>query len=212
MELNREEQYKKRIKELIYTMPKEFEEYVNYLVNETGRAYDNDLYYELMKISGFYSKLSLLYNKIAYKITPEDMRNANAKDIKDYLTYQTITDSREVLRNYQKFLIDKGLLDQYTIELPTPTKTSTSKVKQRNPRKITSPDEVSFFKDDTRKHSKTTIDLKYSLDKEIKSRYSDYTYKIYDHEKGAYILDQNGNILEIKRYQDAREYIKKLYK
>ena len=79
-------------------------------------------------------------------------------------------------------------------------------------KKIKSPSEVAFFKDDIKKYTQTTIDHKYSLEKNFLGSYTDYTYMIHDNENGKYILDENGNILEIKRYKDARDYVKNFYK
>ncbi len=210
MEIDKEKIYKKEIDEITYKLPREFEDYLNILLEKNNHTYDRELFNTLSKIMGYYSKLGMMFNKMPFKVTPEDMKAADKDEIEKYLEFQTINNSRDAIIDYQNYLIEKQALEHITIA--SAKEKENYLPKQRNARKIKSASDVKFFKDYTRKNSKTTIDLKYSLDKEIKGKYTDYVYRIYDHKKESYILDQNGNILEIKEYVAAREYVKSLYK
>ncbi|WP_033154900.1 hypothetical protein [Pseudobutyrivibrio ruminis] len=82
--------------------------------------------------------------------------------------------------------------------------------KPKKPKKISSPDKVKFTGD---AKTKTTIDGKYSIIKERNSNREEsmFVYHIRDEEKGSYFTDENGEILSIIPYMEAREFVKNLY-
>ncbi len=206
-----ERKAKQRIQEYIYRMPKDFEEYVNYLVDEEKYAYC-EIRNNLASIAVYYDILANLKNKIAYKITPDDIQSTPHEVLENRSElYSYDNDFRQSLIDYQEFLIRQGKLEHLTVKLRKKY-IETEHPKKRNPRKIKSPDKLRMFKDDDRPYSKTTIDLKYSMDKKFYTGYMDYTYMIYDHGRGDYFRDENGEIIEIKEYMKARDFIKNLYK
>ena len=82
--------------------------------------------------------------------------------------------------------------------------------KPKKPKKISSPDKVKFTGD---AKTKTTIDGKYSIIKERNPNREEsmFVYHIRDEEKGSYFTDENGEILSIIPYMEAREFVKNLY-
>ncbi len=206
-----ERKSKKLIQENIYRMPQEYEEYVNHLINEEEYAYC-EIRNALSSIAVYYDILANLKNKIAYKITPEDIQSTSHEVLENSSElYSYDNDFRQTLIDYQEYLLTQGKLEHITVKLRKKY-VETEHPKKRNPRKIKSPDKLRLFKDDDRPYSKTTIDLKYSMDKKFYTGYMDYTYIIYDHGRGDYFRDEQGEIIEIKEYKKARDFSKNLYK
>jgi hypothetical protein len=205
-----DEYYLKEIEEISFHMPKEFQDYVAKLVNVHTMSY-YDIYVHLRYIAAYYRKLSSICNKIAYKITPADIENTNHFPDGSYFILDNV--NRKNVAIYHSYLKENGIIAEALVTPPEKRSIISHAAKKRNPRKIKTPADVKLFKDENRPYSKTTIDLKYSLDKEfINGKYTNYVYKIYNHETGTYFSDQDGNTLKIKNYAEARAFIKQLYK
>ncbi|SOC17729.1 hypothetical protein [Pseudobutyrivibrio ruminis] len=82
--------------------------------------------------------------------------------------------------------------------------------KPKKSKRISSPDKVRFTGD---AKMKTTIDGKYSIIKERNPNREEsmFVYHIRDEEKSSYFTDENGEILSIIPYKEAREFVKNLY-
>ena len=205
-----DEYYLKEIEEISFHMPKEFQDYVSKLVDVPTMSH-YEIYVHLRYIAAYYRKLASICNKIAYKITPADIENTNHFPDGSYFILDNV--NRKNVAIYHSHLKENGIIVEALVTPPEKCSIISPAAKKRNPRKIKTPADVKLFKDENRPYSKTTIDLKYSLDKEfINGKYTNYVYKIYNHETGTYFSDQDGNTLKIKNYAEARAFIKQLYK
>ena len=213
--MNRDDEkfYENRIKDQIYSLPKEFEKYANFLINEKRLSlYEASII--LDDVGTYYNVLAMNYHVIAYKIGPEELEKSN--QIAESLINKSFSKNLRInLADYYQWLKTEGIVKEAIITYPTSEEIKdTRKLKthhHHSKKKIKSSEDVHFFKDDAKKHAQTTIDGKYSLEKSFKGKYTEYTYKIHDNENDKYFLNENGEVLEIKRYTDAREFVKNLY-
>lgn len=211
MAYNSENYYKKKIEELIYKFPNEFQQYASYLLKDKNMTY-SEAYIPLKTIESYYNVLSMNLHKIAFKINPKDFENSS--DITNSFIKKSLADKQQIhLADFYEWLKENKLVTNLLVKYPESNSKVKKPVTNNTPRKknIKSADDVHFFKDDNKKYAQTTIDYKYSLEKNFKDKYADYTYKIHDNENDRYFLDEDGNILEFEYYKDAREFVKKLY-
>ncbi len=209
MDLNKESYFKMAIQEQIYRMPKEFEQYANYLIEEKKLTY-SEAHSQLVTIEAYYNVLAMHYHMIAYKISPDEL-STPCEAIFNYL--KRISNREKTgLADFYSWLEIEQIIFHSFIKYPEEPEKENYIPKNPNPKKIKSADDVKFFKDNIKNYAQTTVDHKYSLEKCFKSRYTDYTYMIHDNESDTYFCDQKGVPLEIKKYVDAREFIKNLYR
>ena len=137
-----------------------------------------------------------------YVSSPSTPKRMNTQPVSPNAT--TRSSRKTSLWFYYDYLVFKRLVEK------NPVYDWKKMNKPKKPKKISSPDKVKFTGD---AKTKTTIDGKYSIIKERNPNREEsmFVYHIRDEEKGSYFTDENGEILSIIPYMEAREFVKNLY-
>ncbi|MDC7278055.1 hypothetical protein NXH64_00930 [Butyrivibrio fibrisolvens] len=204
------------IKEILFNYPKELCLYSDYLNKECNTSLE-DLYKILLNLRIYYNKLSIILKKGVFAITPNDIESINSPEQITYLCESSYPNGHNEIAKYQSFLANNKLITAQNIYCKEPVvqKISSPTIsKYKKPRcfkAIKSLEKISYNYHAEIPFSKRTIDGRISIVKKILSKYSDYTYIFFDHEKGDYIKDNTGKIVEKKSFIDAKQFVKELY-
>ena len=202
---------------IVETLPKSVKGYCTYAEGKLNKSIDT-LYSEVRSLRRFFTVLSELIDKEASSITEKEIETYTNQGVIDtYLSLKikpksytgelrnpTSTEQKQrlnALYNYLEYLKIENLIKEHPVVLEK---------RESNKKQIRSSKDVKFTGN---AKIKTTVDGKYSLIKEKNpdQSISSFVYHVRDEEKNSYFQDDNGELLSIVRYEDAREFVKNLY-